>query len=300
MMKNLVLVCIVLFSIITNNYGQKKGMGLDMSPQSIYGIARKATTRGLVNKAPKASSIKMYAPIPGDQGTSSTCVAWATGYAARTILWAKKNNITDKAEIARQAFSPGYLYRSINSDPTCASGCHLRPAGEHLQNYGCATKEVVPESSHIYVSQDMNDEADDYKVSSFQLLFDLTDDDTPKKIQAMKDVVSGGKPVVIGSVINMDFVLFRGTLYTPTEPITQSIGGHAMTIVGYDDNKFGGAFEVINSWGTAWGNEGFFWMKYDDLANRTGFAMELIDDIEPTPKDIVITPDTKDYDFSAD
>ena len=32
---------------------------------------------------------------------------------------------------------------------------------------------------------------------------------------------------------------------------------HAMTIIGYDDNKYGGAFEVMNSWGEAFGNKGF-------------------------------------------
>ena len=35
-------------------------------------------------------------------------------------------------------------------------------------------------------------------------------------------------------------------------------GGHAMVVVGYDDDKYGGAFEILNSWGTYWGNKGFY------------------------------------------
>jgi len=49
------------------------------------------------------------------------------------------------------------------------------------------------------------------------------------------------------------------------KPPTKNIGGHAMCIVGYDDTKFGGAFEIVNSWGDDWGNNGFLWIKYNDL-----------------------------------
>jgi hypothetical protein len=42
-------------------------------------------------------------------------------------------------------------------------------------------------------------------------------------------------------------------------------GGHAICIVGYDDTKFGGAFEIVNSWGESWGKDGFIWIKYKDI-----------------------------------
>ena len=38
-------------------------------------------------------------------------------------------------------------------------------------------------------------------------------------------------------------------------------GGHAMTVVGYDDRKQ--AIKVINSYGAAWGDGGFGWIAYD-------------------------------------
>ena len=40
---------------------------------------------------------------------------------------------------------------------------------------------------------------------------------------------------------------------------------HAMVIVGYDDNKFGGAFQIANSWGSGWGQNGLFWIRYQDV-----------------------------------
>jgi hypothetical protein len=35
-----------------------------------------------------------------------------------------------------------------------------------------------------------------------------------------------------------------------------------MCVVGYDDARYGGAFEVQNSWGTKWGNAGYIWIPY--------------------------------------
>ncbi|MFZ3048391.1 MAG: stalk domain-containing protein, partial [Desulfatirhabdiaceae bacterium] len=43
--------------------------------------------------------------------------------------------------------------------------------------------------------------------------------------------------------------------------------GHCMTLVGWDDSHDGnGAFKILNSWGDYWNGNGFFWLKYGDLA----------------------------------
>jgi C1A family cysteine protease len=42
-------------------------------------------------------------------------------------------------------------------------------------------------------------------------------------------------------------------------------GPHAICIIGYDNNRYGGAFEVVNSWGSEWGNDGYLWIKYSDF-----------------------------------
>lgn len=47
-------------------------------------------------------------------------------------------------------------------------------------------------------------------------------------------------------------------------------GGHAIAVCGYDDEKFGGAFQLPNSWGPAWGLRGFCWLTYEDMAELLG------------------------------
>ena len=76
---------------------------------------------------------------------------------------------------------------------------------------------------------------------------------------------------------NVFFYNFSPNPYTDKEAFS-SVGSHAFTIVGYDDNiacdinndgyiqdSEKGAFKIANSWGTYWGNEGFAWIMYDAL-----------------------------------
>jgi hypothetical protein len=41
--------------------------------------------------------------------------------------------------------------------------------------------------------------------------------------------------------------------------------------VGYDDDRYGGALKVINSWSTSWGDGGFFWFPYSAVSDSRAF-----------------------------
>ncbi|MCD6372775.1 MAG: C1 family peptidase, partial [Thermococcus sp.] len=53
------------------------------------------------------------------------------------------------------------------------------------------------------------------------------------------------------------------------EPLEFYMGGHAVTIVGYDDTVETpdgyGVIKIANSWGSDWGDNGYFYVSYDDI-----------------------------------
>jgi hypothetical protein len=57
-------------------------------------------------------------------------------------------------------------------------------------------------------------------------------------------------------------------------------GGHAMCVIGYDDRLEGGAFQIMNSWGREWGENGIGWIRYRDFRE---FVREAYG-VDPMPK----------------
>ena len=100
----------------------------------------------------------------------------------------------------------------------------------------------------------------------------LTEEVTMKQEDVIKAGLMSRVAINTGVYWNKSYMSNKFAYYNPST----SGGGHAVTIIGWDDNysreNFGfikpknkGAWLVQNSWGTDWGNDGCFWMSYEQF-----------------------------------
>lgn len=258
-------------------FAQEYSLGMELNDAKYDSIPVKATlmTRDYVS-VPAKASLKKWCPIPKSQGRYGTCVGWSSAYAARTIVEAKGNGWTNKQKITSNTFSPGFLYKLIKykSDIGCRRGSHISDAMQVMMNQGVPKYSEFPISCVASIPTNMFSKAKSYKIQDYARLFDRSYGKN-FKVRAMKKSLASGHPIVIGMKCPRSFFKAKG-VWKPLENSNLRFGGHAMCVIGYDDNKYGGAFEIMNSWGTKWGNSGFIWIKYDDFARFTKYAYEVI------------------------
>ncbi len=263
----------------TYTYAQRRATGLVFDVPSYRGTPYKMKlTASSYASVPSSFSLESYCPTPGDQGPYGTCVAFAVAYHTRTILTAKQKGITQKAEIDRLVHSPTWIYEQIKDedDHDCQNGSNPILALELMKNDGCPMLSVLPYSCGGSISDLARKNAVDFRLEDYQILF-LPDETDPKvKIQTTKKAIAEGYPVVLCFIVPESFYT-SGPVWIPassdTGPSGQH-GRHAMCVVGYDDNRSGGAFRVLNSWGPNWADKGYVWIRYQDYATYAIGALQ--------------------------
>ncbi|MBL7738012.1 MAG: peptidase C1A papain [Chitinophagaceae bacterium] len=232
------------------------------------------------NALPEAVSLLQYAPPRGDQGQQGSCVAWSSAYAAQTVLTAAATH-QDPASIA---FSPSYLYNQIKLEG--CQGSYIQRAMEAMQRNG-----GVPISQYPYDQQDCDrmPSSGDVNAGRQNTIHGFTrltsgDNINAISVRAVKEHLSKDAPVVIGMMVGQSFMqdMMGKELWTPQgmDASQVGMGGHAMCVIGYDDRKFGGAFQIMNSWSERWGNNGVGWVRYGDFKSYVKEAYG----IDPLPK----------------
>lgn len=262
----------------------QQGRGDNTTAEDFATILKAPTraTRDLTD-LPSSYSLKDYAPVPQNQGQYGTCVAWSSAYAARTISYAIKHKTTNDDSIRKYSFSPGYIYYKIKKegDQNCSGGAFIGDALSTMSSTGVMLKREGPSDCTSSVSPgEESSKASPYRIKDFLALNETFGTITKNEVIKIKKSLTENKPVVFSIRCFPSLSYVSGSGIWNTQPGETTNGGHAMCIIGYNDNKAGGAFEVMNSWGTNWGNGGFWWISYEQLMAHGKYAAEMMD-IEP-------------------
>ena len=91
---------------------------------------------------------------------------------------------------------------------------------------------------------------------------------------SIKTSLYQGMAVVAGIPVTISFNNCSSATYEIPDFEEEYQGGHAITIVGYDDKLIDdrGYFKIMNSWGTTWGEDGYVWISYEDFNKLSYFA----------------------------
>ena len=237
---------------------------------------------------PSAIDLSDNFPIPGDQGEQGSCVGWATAYALKS--YQEGVEMGWSLNTSDHLFSPAFIYNQINGG--IDKGSNPKDALDLIVTKGAATWSTMPYDEDDYLTQpnaQAFQDAANFKAKEWL---------TVGGIQETKAALANRKPVLFGILADALFDALHGPNAVYNTFIGVNPGGHAVTITGYDDNRYGGAFRVINSYGLNWGDNGYFWLPYDFAAQEVVIGAYVLEDTEntvtPEPHDPTIPDPTGD------
>jgi C1A family cysteine protease len=207
---------------------------------------------------PAQVDLRPACPPVYDQGQLGSCTG--NGWAAAAQFLLMKQGLPN--------FTPSRLFiyyneRVADNDVEQDAGAAISDGAHAVSTKGCPSEDLWP-----YDISKFADAPPEAAVADGAKHLVLQVQQVSQNLASMKEVIADGLPIVIGFVVYPSFesqaVASSGVVPMPGHH-EKSIGGHCVVVVGYDDTKK--MFIMRNSWGTGWGQQGYFMMPYAYLTN---------------------------------
>ena len=211
------------------------------------------------------TSVDLTSEMPqvGDQAAQGSCACWSCVYYHRTQLEYHERHwdLTD----LHHRFSPAFVYNQVNGGGDNGSGFgNIMPL---ICEQGVASLADCPYNDHdctSWPSESAYSKAIPYRCKTWAWFhtYDTTG------VNMIKQLLANGSTssLAIGVWGNFDNIAEYNYMYCSSDRTGSNRGGHMITFVGYNDtlttHDGKGAFRMVNSWGTGWGQAGYFWMSY--------------------------------------
>jgi C1A family cysteine protease len=214
-----------------------------------------------------------YVTSVKDQGQCGSCWAFGSTAVFESDVLISFNQPDQTLDLSEQIM----LSCTNPSTDNCENGGYLSDAANFLVHSGTNLESCYPyTATDGYCANACSDyfshPSSNYYINSWSVNYPTQSvwGNYSAAIQNMKNLLYQG-PVVGTMDVYDDFFYYQSGIYS-CDPNwgTGYQGSHAIEIVGWDDNQQ--AFHVKNSWGTGWGENGYFWISYDELFGDTNFA----------------------------
>lgn len=216
--------------------------------------------RPILAKLPAKMDLRKKCPPVYDQGVLGSCTANAIGAAFQFGLLKQDRGKEFMPSRLFIYYNERVIEHNVNSD----SGAMIRDGIKTVNKQG-----VCPEKMWPYTIEKFADkpspgcyaDALNHQVQSYHRV--------PRNVKQMKSCLADGYPFVFGFTVYESFesatVAKTGKLNMPRKG-ESVVGGHAVMATGYNSKTK--RFLVRNSWGTSWGQGGYFTMPFEYLTEE--------------------------------
>jgi C1A family cysteine protease len=189
-----------------------------------------------------------------NQGNCGSCWAFATTAALEANTLIVDNYPSYDLNIAEQVMV------SCGGSGSCGGG-YINKASDYIKNTGLPLESCDPYTATDSSCLDVCTDKD--RISGWHWVTT-----TSPMVDAIIAALYTYGPLVTTMDVYSDFYYYKTGVYSYVSGTYQ--GGHAILIVGYDD--VGGYFIAKNSWGTNWGESGYFRVAYSQVNSAVGFG----------------------------
>lgn len=213
-----------------------------------------------IGPLPPKVDLRSACPPVYDQGQLGSCTANAIGAAIQFDRLKQKL----KPDFVPSRLFIYYNERVIENTVPIDNGAQIRDGIKSVATVGACDEKLWPYDIAKFAKkppQKAYQAAAKTKAASYCRVARI--------LTQMRGCIASGFPFVLGFTVyegfESDAVASSGILNMP-EPSEKPLGGHAVLAVGYDDSSQ--RFIIRNSWGTAWGQAGYFTMPYTYLMDE--------------------------------
>jgi C1A family cysteine protease len=202
--------------------------------------------------------MKNYVTPVRNQSSCGSCWAFAAAGALESYALIKNNLVGQDINLSEQVLVSCSGAGSCGGGSIGSASNYIRDKGLPLE--GCfpytATNNTCGSACYAYQS-------DTYRIQGWAYVAT-----TSVSVEALKNALVTYGPLVTTMDVYADFFNYRSGVYSYASGAYQ--GGHAILIVGYDDSAQ--CFKAKNSWGTGWGEAGYFRIAYSAVGNPVYFG----------------------------